>query len=178
MSNVTPSSIARRIAQRMWPDVQEQKKLTAGVYEFESAGHGGMVAILNNAQLPENAVEAARKLGMVDIYAVVRTGARRTTLTLESEYWSEESRVEYLLWLNRAKNAGRLLAYGEVWVGEEDCAWAPLVVSSPTLHEAWLRSRSNEQTSPEQIEALARYPRENCSRWNKDFLAELEGSTA
>ena len=178
MTNLAPSAIARRIAERVWPDVQNQKRMIPGVYEFESAGHGGMVAILNTAQLPKKAVETARKLRKVDNYAIVRTGARRTTLTLESEYWSEESKTQYLLWLARANQAGRLLAYGEAWVGEEDCDWAPLVVSSPWLHAAWLRSRTNEQTSPEQVEVLARYPRENCSRWNKDFLAEWEGSTA
>lgn len=68
-ATLTPSRIARAIAARQWPDIQRQCKIGRGVFGFSCAGHGGIVAVLEHAELSADAIEAARASGfVVDCY--------------------------------------------------------------------------------------------------------------
>ncbi len=63
MPTLDPASIARRIAGDVWGHpVLSFSELVPGVFT-ETPGHGGIVAILAVADLPERAVQAARVTG-------------------------------------------------------------------------------------------------------------------
>lgn len=149
-----PSRVARAMAAATWPDVQHQTKLGPGVFDFSCAGHGGIVAVLNAANFPPEVVEVAREHGKTELI-VYGFGGFSTT-----ERYTRESLAE---WAD---------AHGfpqwEVWIGEEDCDWALLVVADPTL--AGPMARGWRKTPAE----VAQYARENAERWNPDVLAALD----
>ena len=64
MARLDPRSIARHIAGDTWGrPVSGCWQLIPGVFRADTPGHGGIVAILAVADLPEPAVQAARATG-------------------------------------------------------------------------------------------------------------------
>jgi hypothetical protein len=64
MASHDPASIARHIAGDAWGrPVSSCGQLTPGVFAAHTPGHGGIVAILAAADLPELAVRTARQTG-------------------------------------------------------------------------------------------------------------------
>jgi hypothetical protein len=152
-----PSAVARAIAGKIWPDVQASYTLGRGVYGFTCAGHGGIVAVLGVADLPEDAVNAARKCGKTEL--VLKVPGRYMT----SEEYTRDSLEEYA--------ASHRWPIWEVWVGEEDCDWALIVLANDKLRLGGIASGYFSES------ATAQYARENAERWNPEYLAELEGAS-
>jgi hypothetical protein len=123
----------------MWPDVQKQDKVTKGVYTFMSAGHGGLVAVLDAADLPADAVTAARATGgLIYTVAVARHGRSvRMYSTVPGDSrnscFTREALEQFA-----ANNPGRVTLH-DVWVGEEDCGWATLALVSSDIRDGLIR---------------------------------------
>jgi hypothetical protein len=161
MRKIPPNELARTLAGALWPDVQGQERIAPGVYWFSCAGHGGAIAHLPTAGLPDEAVCVAREFGLIELVATVdngRASRRYTTVT----YTSASLR-------DLAKRAPGAVALHEFWVGEEDCDWATLAISSDAICEGLARGRWKKDTA-----ASARaYAFENAQRWNEPFLARV-----
>lgn len=112
MTQRAPSSVARRIAGALWPDVQFQRRVARGVYGFSCAGHGGLVAIVGEAPFTEEQVERFREAGRTEL-VVYRPGRSFTSIQ-----YTQASLREW------AETYGAELY--EAIVGEEDCDWALL----------------------------------------------------
>jgi hypothetical protein len=79
---VKPSRIARAVAAGLWPDVQQQTQIATGIYTFDCARHGGVVAVIGVADLPDHAVDVARRLGKIELVVVApRSGGPHDLLT-------------------------------------------------------------------------------------------------
>lgn len=64
MASQDPPSVARHIAGEVWGrPVSNCSQLIPGVFAADTPGHGGIVAILAAADLPELAVRTARQTG-------------------------------------------------------------------------------------------------------------------
>lgn len=152
--NIAPSSVARTMAGAMWPDVQDQKKVAKGVYEFSCAGHGGLVAVLGVANLPTEAIAAAREQPdrFIELVAV-RPGHRYTS-------------VRYTKDSLRALAQNPYVELFECWVGEEDCDWATIALVSPEVREGMAKNGRYEITEQD--------ARKCCERWNQTFLNALQ----
>lgn len=161
---VTPSRAARTVAGREWPQVQFQYRRAPGVFGFSCAGHGGIVAVLAVAELPDVAVSAARELGKTEfiVFAPGETmysggspaGVRTPVYRRESlEQWAAAS--------------PRLPSF-EVWVAEEDCDWSCLVLADPGLLDGGIKA--GYFSSHLTIDDV----RGNAQEWNPAFLAALE----
>lgn len=129
MKPVAPSSIARSIAAQHWPDVQHQTKVGKGVYEFSCAGHGGFVGIVGVMNASEQAVEAARKAGLIESVVRIPAGRNRVQNYILRRY-TEASQRDLLR--NVEDGYAELV---EVWVGEEDCDWATIAHSCPDVRD-------------------------------------------
>jgi hypothetical protein len=121
--NIAPSRIARTLAGQLWPDVQQQYRCIPGVYGFSCAGHGGLVAVIGVADLPEDAVNAAREAGKMEYAVAVSNGRGYKTYT--SERYTPASLHEM------ARHP--LCTLYELWVGEEDCDWATIAYAQPKV---------------------------------------------
>lgn len=156
-----PSAVARRVAAALWPDVQRQEKLAAGVYDFSCAGHGGVVAVLGTADLPERAVDVARKHGLVGVVARAYAGGGRHRFYTGHRYGDEQLR-------ELAAARPDAVELSEVWVGEEDCDWATVALASPDVRETYAKRLGK---SADDVHRMAF---ESCQRWNEPFLADLD----
>ena len=153
-ATLTPSRIARRMAGELWPDVQPQRKLAPGVFDFSCAGHGGIVAVLDAAELPAELVGLARKHGKMEFVGYY--GGRLIT----SERYTRET-------FERLQESGRQV--WKCWVGEEDCDWALIALASEAvcvaLAEKW-RGRDGAA-------GVRDYAVDNARRWNPDYIADV-----
>lgn len=171
-AQLAPSALARRIAAQQWPDVQHSRKITNGVFEYDCAGHGGIVAILDavdEGMIPAGAIEAGKREGVVVEYVAYRAGGRIKLGT------SDQYPINWDEWVQWATAHGWVVAKGLAWVGEEDTAWSTLVTASDAMTEAYIQSRRGHLTVPfEQWAAeFATYPRECAQRWHPEYVAAL-----
>ncbi|HTB50081.1 MAG TPA: hypothetical protein VK701_03820 [Solirubrobacteraceae bacterium] len=154
------SRIARAVAAALWPDVQSQRKLCRGAFAFSCAGHGGIVALLDEMSLAEGAVRAARECGLIALAARVDHGRSCRTYCTAAGYDRRE--------LDRlAQSYPDAVELREVWIGEEDCDWATLALVSAAVREGM--SRSGYATS--EVTQEAAY--QTVQSWNEQFLAAL-----
>lgn len=160
---VTPSRVARAVAGREWPDVQVQRWLAPGVFGFTCAGHGGIVAIVGVADLPEAAVELAREHGQTELI-VFRPGevmySGGSPAGLRTPIYRRES-------LERWARERRFPTF-EVWVGEEDCDWACIVLANDGIREGGIEARYFASgLTAEDVRGCA-------ERWSGAFVRELD----
>jgi hypothetical protein len=159
MTPITPASqLARSVASQQWPDVQSQKKVASGTFGFSCAGHGGLVGVVDSlpADVSEADIQAARDAGLIATVLIVHNRRKRIY----------SSAAGY--------SAGALAAYKgqegyevrEVWIGEEDCDWATLVLASDTIASG-AAGKYLSGTS-ETVQAVAA---ETAERWCSKFLA-------
>lgn len=176
--NVQPSRIARYVAGRTWgTPVQSSQMLSHGVYSFDTPGHGGIVAVVpavrEDAEHGFNpaALAAARATGRIERVAILIREEHRQRVKFYGT--SGEFRPGQL-----AEFAARhRMELCDVWIGEEDCAYAPLLLACKPARVKWNRLLS----SPEADDAAAiDYLRGVCQRWESDFLEHYdpEGVTA
>lgn len=149
---MAPNAIARLVAGQLWPDVQRQYKLTKGVFAFSCAGHGGIVAVIGVADLPNANVEAARELGMTEI--VVNAGANYTSVTRD-----RKALTDY------ARSGG--YPCQEVWIGEEDCDWATIALASEQVRTGMSAAGYSSEIDYEHAYA-------SCRSWNERYLKLLD----
>jgi hypothetical protein len=161
MSKIAPSRVARTMAGALWPDVQFQHKVAAGIYGFSCAGHGGLVAVVGAANLPTAAVDVARECGKIEL-AVVAYG-RRTRVYTTAKYTAESLR-------KIAEHPDAELF--ECWIGEEDCDWATIAYVAPEVIPGGIRAGYFSQSADET------YVRECLERWNADYLAKIDAQRA
>lgn len=159
MSKIAPSRIARTMAAQLWPDVQSQYRCAPGVYGFSCAGHGGLVAVIGTADLPADAVQAARDCGKIEVVAVRHLGGNRYQ-TMTSAKYTAASLREYC-----ERGRSELV---ECWIGEEDCDWATIAYVAPKVVAGGQRAGYFSQS------ADAEYVRDCLERWNPDFLERVE----
>jgi hypothetical protein len=165
MKNVAPSRVARTVAAREWPDVQAQHKLGAGVFGFSCAGHGGIVAVIGVADLPEHAVELAREFGKTEL-VVFRPGEVLSTCNAQGDT-PIYKRDSLAAWSAQHPHYESF----EVWVGEEDCDWSLIILANDALREGGIKARYFAETcTPEHV-------RDNARSWNPDFYERLTGET-
>lgn len=130
-----PARIARAVAADLWPSVQNQQKIAAGVWWFSCAGHGGCVAVIGVAELPEIAVDVARARGKTELAIFIDYGAHhrpRTQVRTSITYTEQGLR-------DLAARDARVTLF-ELWVGEEDCDWACIFHSASALIEPAARA--------------------------------------
>ena len=145
----TASRVARRVAGALWPDVQSQKKVAPGTFGFSCSGHGGLVAVIGEAPFTEEQVQRAREYGSIEL-AVFGHGRSYTTATHEAaglREWAERYGAEVY----------------EVWVGEEDCAWALLAWESEEIREGMFTAGYSTQLSAAEV-------LETVETWNPRWL--------
>lgn len=140
------------MAAAQWPDVQRQYKIAKGVFGFSCAGHGGIIAVVGEADLNERAVELARQLGKTG-YVLHANG--RT-------YTSERYQID-------ASAPG----VTEVIVGEEDCDWALVLLCANDPQAMVVGARGRYLAEHVQLEDVE----ETTRQWNPDFYEALTGST-
>lgn len=162
MATLTPSRIARRLAGDFWPDVQAQRKLAPGVFDFSCAGHGGIVAVLDAAELPAELVDLARKHGKTEL-----VGDYHGKL-ITSERYTRDT-------FDRMQAAG--MAVLECWIGEEDCDFALIALASEKVC-AGLAKTAREGSPYSTPEGMRAYCRENAERWNPEFVADMDSLEA
>lgn len=155
-----PSSLARLLASQEWPDVQAQYQLGRGVYGFTCAGHGGIIAVIGEAELDPKHVEVARKQGKTELVAEVRSGSRTKRYT--SHKYTRSSLEEL------AKRSPEQVSLVELWAGEEDCDWATIVHANPDLLDAGKNAGYFGSTAT--METVA----DNVRAWNERFLQDLD----
>lgn len=167
MRKPTPSTIARAVAAREWPEVQRQVKIGPGVFGFTCAGHGGIVAIIGVADLPAAAVDAARAEGLTE-FVVCRPGEICYTSgqSLTAPMYKRSSLEEY------AAARPELPAF-EVWIGEEDCDWSTILYANDALRVGALSRPGHhgylaEGVTREDVERSA------CD-WNPDYVEAFTG---
>jgi hypothetical protein len=169
-----PSAIARKVAATEWPDVQDQSKLTTGIFNFSCAGHGGVVAVIGVAKLDERYVHAARETGFIDRVAITPNrfqiddqGSRTVktwSITALETHFKEGQLEKWALGLNGYMQ--------EVWIGEEDCAWATIALAS----EAMRIGLSKRMTDPDdwmKKYGTEDYARATCKQWHPEYLDAL-----
>ena len=160
MANPTPSRIARKLAGDIWPDVQHQRKLAPGIFDFSCAGHGGTVAVLDAADLPADLVDLARKHGKTEL-----VGNYHGRL-ISSELYTRET-------FERMRAAG--MPVYECWAGEEDCDWALIALASPAMCAAIAaRMTSGAMPGVRTADGMRQYARECSERWNPEFVADMD----
>lgn len=164
---VSPSRIARTVAGHMWPDVQQQTKITTGVYTFSCAGHGGLVAVIGEADLPADAVAAARACGLIELVAVVREG-RRTRIFSSAPSDSRNGNYTRESLEDFARRNPQRVSLVEVWIGEEDCAWATIALVSPAVRDGLVRIGCAASA------VTGDGPYATVQRWNEEFLVALD----
>jgi hypothetical protein len=156
-------------ASREWPDVQRQVKIADGVYGFTCAGHGGIVAVIGVADLPEAAVQAARDAGRIE-FAVFDRG--RALYSSGGTYVTPRTAPVYQQDSLREYAARRPdLESFEVWVAEEDCDWATVLYANDKLREAALGRYLAEGVTREDVEGCV-------LRWNTDWYEQFTGEKA
>ena len=150
----TPAAtIARSVAAAMWPTVQRQRKLTRGAFEFSCAGHGGIVALVDQLDITPEILEAARQTGRIALVGRFNLGRRTQTTCTAAGY-------------NRASvetNAERYPAHSElreVLIAEDDCEWATLALVSPAIRAAFNVTEADA--------------REVADRYFPDFVAAID----
>jgi hypothetical protein len=166
--NVTPSRVARTVAGREWPDVQSQHKLAPGVFGFSCAGHGGIVAVIGIADLPERAVELAREHGKTELI-VFRPGEAMycagSPASMSTPIYKRDSLAA---WAEQHPNYPAF----EVWVGEEDCDWSLIVLANDEIRTGGIAGRYFSETTTEE------HVRDSARSWNPDFFTALTGEPA
>ncbi len=153
-SSTAPSSLARTVAAQLWPDVQRQRQLARGVYNFDCAGHGGVVAVIGKAELEGDYVRAARARGLTEL--VVEN--RRKRYSTAAGY-SREQLEGYAAQWN--------LPVTELWVGEEDCDWATVLYNPKVFESAKRRGGLLGDATMKDV-------RDSVERYNERFLAALD----
>lgn len=162
VSTFPPSRIARTIAGQLWADVHSQHKLADGIFAFSCAGHGGVVAVIGVADLPDAAVQAARGQGLVELAVVVTRG--RNTRIFTSHKYERASLIELA-----STNPDATLY--ELWIGEEDCGWATIIHSAPHALAGGIKAGyfADHVTIDDVNSSL--------TRWHPAFIAALENRT-
>lgn len=123
------STIVRAVAAQMWSDVQTQQKIAPGVFGFSCAGHGGIVALVDQLDLPEHVIQAARDNNLVHLVVRIGAGHRTNTYTEAAGYRDLQQ------WAEHQQALGFDVEIREVWIGEEDCDWATLIYASEQVRE-------------------------------------------
>lgn len=159
MTKIAPSRVARTMAGALWPQVQSQYKVARGIYGFSCAGHGGLVAVVGEADLPAAAVDVARECGKTELMAVVSNGGNRTK-TYTSARYTRESLRKMAEW--------PWVTLIECWVGEEDCDWATIAYVAPEVISGGIRAGYFSQSADQE------YVRGCLEHWNGDFLAKID----
>ncbi len=160
--SVTASRIARAVAAREWPDVQRQAKIGRGVFGFSCAGHGGIVAVIGVADLPDAAVEAARAEGLTE-FVVFHGG--KVYYTAGDGPAPVYKREPLEAWAKDNPSAD----YFEVWVGEEDCAWATIVYADDSLRDGGVKGGYfSAGITREEVES-------SCFDWHPEYAGRLLG---
>jgi hypothetical protein len=154
----TPSQIARSVAASLWPDVQRQTKVASGTFGFSCSGHGGIVGVIDSlpTDVSEADIQAARDAGLIETVLVCH--GRRKRIYSTATGLSREGLLQ------NADNPWAEIR--EVWVGEEDCDWATLVLASDTISTG-AAGKYLSGTS-ETVQAVAA---ETAERWCSTFLA-------
>lgn len=155
-----PSKLARAAAAQTWPDVQRQTRIAPGVFGFDCAGHGGIVAVIATAQLSPTAVEAARSAGLIDTVFHVKN-PRRSRTYLASQYDRAELDAIAASYPDR-------VTVSDVWIAEEDCDWSTVFYGNGPLLEAARGKYLSEHVTMEDVNDSVR-------RWNAPFVASLGG---
>lgn len=145
------------MAGALWPDVQSQSRVAPGIYGFSCAGHGGLVAVIGEAELPAAAVAVARECHKVEL-AVVTYG-HRTRVYTTAKYTAESLR-------RIAEHPDAELF--ECWIGEEDCDWATIAYVAPEVISGGIRTGYFSQSADDEM------VRACLKRWNEDFLAKID----
>jgi hypothetical protein len=159
MSKIAPSRVARTMAAQLWPDVQSQYRCAPGIYGFSCAGHGGLVAVVGAADLPADAVQAARDCNKIELVAVRHLGGNRYQTMTTAKYTAASLRAYCA--------HGRAKLY-ELWIGEEDCDWATIAYVAPEVLTGGQRAGYFGQS------ADIEYVRGCLERWNPDFLERVD----
>jgi hypothetical protein len=159
IKQASSSTIARSVAAAMWPDVQSQKKLCRGAFAFSCAGHGGIVALVAELDLPADVVQAARDCGLIALVADVQ-GRRSRRYCTAAGYRESDLR-------KMAEDYPGQVRLLEVWIGEEDCGYATLALVSDAVREGFHRSgwTSCELTHEDVYRTV--------QSWNERFLQAL-----
>jgi hypothetical protein len=152
-----PSAIARHVANATWPGVQTSDKLAKGIYWFTCVGHGGAVAALGEADLPDANVEAARTTGRLELVAITPWKGKRYYSTA-----ARYTRESLERWARRHD-----FPTVEVWVGEEDCDWAQIAYCSAEMREAMRTKLGCSRISERDCFDSLR-------RWNERYLRALD----
>lgn len=168
---LNPSQVAKTIAAQTWGEVQSQTRLCPGVYSFSSAGHGGLVAVIEHAPgLPDEAVEAARATGRLGRMFVVHNRPRRQ-FCWEANYDSAELEKH----IAHCRAIGIRVKTFTCWIAEEDLEYATILCSSEPARLGYAKM----MTDPAAWEAkfTADYFRSNIRESTystAEFLLELE----
>lgn len=167
-----PSRVAARVARVSWGELQREHKLAQGVYQLETAGHGGVVAIIGVAPLEERWIVAARSAGLVERWCETPRGlvhysdgrqawlGRRLVGPLAADDWRLARWAAGQSWPRRIV---------EAWVGEEDAAFATIMLACPAAR----RGMAKVMTDPARwLERYAGDERwlEIVQRWHPEFL--------
>jgi hypothetical protein len=160
MERTSSSRVARCVAAALWPDVQSQRKLCRGAFAFSCAGHGGIVALLDELSLADREVQAARECGLVALVARVDDGRSCRTYCTAAGY--DEGQLQA-----QARAYPHAVELREVWIGEEDCDWATLALVSEAVRDGMLRSGYAT------AEITRDYAYQTVQSWNERFLAAL-----
>lgn len=173
--NVQPSRIARYVAGRTWGHpVQSSRMLSHGVYSFDTPSHGGIVAVVPAVRehaehgFDPAALAAARATGRIEQVAILVRGERAKLYGPSGEH----APGALAAW---AARYGAELC--DVWIGEEDCAYAPLLLACKPARVKWNATLGE----PEADDAAAvEFLRGVCQRWETDYLEHYdpEGVTA
>lgn len=131
--SVSHSTIARSVAGQLWPDVQQQKKLAKGTYWFSCAGHGGLVALVDDLDLDPQVIEAARKHGLIHTTIRVNHGRRSRVYSTAAGYRKTDLEATLQRYPNHAERF-------DVWVGEEDVEWSTLALVDPNLRDGMAKN--------------------------------------
>lgn len=154
----TSSTIARSVAGQSWGAPDQQKKLAPGTYWFSTPGHGGIVALVDELDLDESVIEAARKAGLIHYTIRVNHGRRHSVYSTANGYRKEDL-------VKTAERYPRHTEVREVWVGEEDCDWATLAYVYPALRDGMAKKGFGSVPFEEIQDTVVRY--------NADFYNEV-----
>jgi hypothetical protein len=171
-SALAPSKIARLAASKEWADVQQQSKVCAGVFKFDSAGHGGLVAVLPAAEtvLDDQALNAFRATNRIVEVGILRLSSRSNQYLYSPEY-TPESWAE----LKDDPRFSGQLQFAQVIVCEEDADWAMLHYVSQAVRDGddWGPARRADYEAKGYHTPFR--SRQSLLEWAPDFLDAYEG---
>ena len=160
--------IAARVAGAAWGEVQNQGKLARGVFEFHTAGHGGIVAVLDTARIDPRFVDVARACGLTEWWVEVPRGLAR--YSDGSKRWVGHYIRGPFAEKPPASESPEAFPrrYVEVWGGEEDCDYATILLACRAARIGYWKRRWSGTPSEEDIRACV-------ERWRPTFLTEVLG---